>query len=75
MFMSIFLREQFLAKPCFRHYSNFTQIKPQALLKYKHHLKLVKQNFYPQVLIKLTHKRYSKLLKISFKLIHKRYSN
>ena len=29
----------------------------------------------PQMLLKLTHKRYSKLLKISFKLTHKRYSN
>ena len=36
------------------------------------YLKLVK--FDPQTLLKLTHKRYSKLLKISQKFTHKHYS-
>ena len=35
--------------------TNVTQINPQTLLKYKHHSKLVWQNFDPQALLKLTH--------------------
>ena len=35
--------------------ANVNQIKPQALLKYKNHSKLVWQNFDPQALLKWTH--------------------